>query len=226
LEINAPRTCHFALRTLLLPTKNQSFLYSTKKLRSIEYLEKIRQQLAVNYPSVKLDTLAAWSERYTVTTHKKGTLLARVGQQHHKLYFVLEGSLKAYYSNEDKRIIDWFAFKNDFITTSTSYFTDEPSLHNIEAMEDCTLIETSKDGVESMCMEYHDFEHLFRIVLSRVIVQYRHRMFSLQFKTVKQRYQSLIEQFPTIEQTVPLGDIASFLGITRETLSRIRAAKA
>ena len=63
------------------------------------------------------------------------------------------------------------------------------------------------------------------IVLSKVIVQYRHRMFSIQFKTVKQRYQSLTQQYPKIEFIVPLGDIASFLGITQETLSRIRALK-
>ncbi|WP_103865925.1 Crp/Fnr family transcriptional regulator [Aquimarina sp. I32.4] len=88
------------------------------------------------------------------------------------------------------------------------------------------LFETNKEDVENLCNLHHDFEHLFRLVLSKVIVLYRHRMFSLQFRTVKQRYQSLIKQHPKIELIVPLGDIATFLGITQETLSRIRATKA
>ncbi len=188
-------------------------------------LNEIAEQITINYCDLKENTLEDWSKKYTVSKHKRGTRLIKLGQRQHKLFFVLEGSLKAFYQNDGKRIMDWFAFKNEFITSSTSYFTDEPSLHDIETMEDCILLETSKEDVEILCRKHHDFEHLFRIVLSKVIVQYRHRMFSLQFKTVKQRYQSLIQQYPKIEFIVPLGDIASFLGITQETLSRIRASK-
>ena len=64
---------------------------------------------------------------------------------------------------------------------------------------------------------------MFRVILSKVIIQFRHRIASIQFKTVKQRYESLVKEYPQIELTVPLGDIASYLGITQETLSRIRA---
>lgn len=188
-------------------------------------LNEIADQIIQNYCVLSEDILADWSTRYTVSEYNRGTHLVKLGQRQHKLYFVLEGSLKAYYVNDGKRIMDWFAFKNEFITSSTSYFTDEPSLHDIETMQDSILLETTKEDVELMCRKHHDFEHLFRIVLSKVIVQYRHRMFSLQFKTVKQRYHSLIQQYPKIEFTVPLGDIASFLGITQETLSRIRASK-
>lgn len=188
-------------------------------------LNEIAQLISVNYCDLKEDILVDWRNKYTICTYKRGTHLIQLGQRQHKLYFVLEGSLKAYYLNDGKRIMDWFAFQNEFITSSTSYFTDEPSLHDIETMEDCTLLETNKEDIEILCSKHHDFEHLFRIVLSKVIVQYRHRMFSLQFKTVKQRYQSLIQQYPKIEFIVPLGDIASFLGITQETLSRIRGSR-
>ncbi|MEE9361129.1 MAG: Crp/Fnr family transcriptional regulator [Cellulophaga sp.] len=191
----------------------------------IKKLDKIALQITLNYCDLKESTLADWSNKFTISKYKKGSPLVNLGQCQHKLYFVLEGSLKACYLNDGKRIMDWFVFKNEFITSSSSYFTDEPSLHDIETMEDCILLETNKKDVEVLCSKHHDFEHLFRIVLSKVIVQYRHRMISIQFKTVKQRYQSLILQYPKIELIVPLGDIASFLGITQETLSRIRASK-
>ena len=149
----------------------------------------------------------------------------KIGQQRHHLYYLIKGSIKAYYISNDKKIIDWFVFENEFITSSTSYFTNEPSLHFIETMEDCIILKTKKSNVELLCKNHHDFEHLFRLILSKVIVQFRHRIVSLQFKTVKQRYKSLVKLYPQIELTVPLGDIASFLGITQETLSRIRALK-
>ncbi|WP_103070872.1 Crp/Fnr family transcriptional regulator [Aquimarina sediminis] len=188
-------------------------------------LNKIKDQIAINYCELEDNTLTDWSTKFTISKYKRGTRLAKIGQHQHKLYYILEGSLKAYYLNDEKRIIDWFSFQNDFITSSSSYFTDEPSLHYIETMEDCILLETKKDDVEYLCQQHHDFEHLFRLILSKVIVQFRHRVVSLQFRTVTQRYQSLIKQYPKIELIVPLGDIASFLGITQETLSRIRATK-
>lgn len=188
-------------------------------------MNKITDQIALNYSSLNDSTIADWETKCTIVEYKKGECLVRDGQYHHKLYYVITGSLKAYYNYNDKRIIDWFTFQNEFITSSTSFFTDEPSLHCIEAMEDCIILETKKDDVELLCKHHHDFEHLFRLVLSKVIVQFRQRVVSIQFRTVKQRHKSLIIQYPRIELIASLGDIASFLGIRQETLSRIRASK-
>ena len=188
-------------------------------------LKEIADQLASDYAPLKPETIRSMNGKGNMIHYKKGERLARVGQYHHHLFYLVKGSLKAYYLKDNKRIIDWFTFQHEFITSSTSYFTNEPGLHYIEAMEDCLVYEIPKENVEWMCEEHHDFEHLFRLVLSKVIVQFRRRIVSIQFKTVKERYQSLIEQYPKIELTAPLGDIASFLGITQETLSRIRASK-
>ncbi len=196
-----------------------------KRQKRNKILNKIIDQIAKEYSSLSEPTIASWKTKSNIVSYKKGECLVREGQYHHKLYYVVKGSLKAYYNTSDKYIIDWFAFENEFITSSTSYFTDEPSLHVIEVLEDCIILETTKDNVELLCELHHDFEHLFRLVLSKVIVQFRQRVFSIQFKTVKERYISLITQYPQIELKAPLGDIASFLGISQETLSRIRAFK-
>jgi len=188
-------------------------------------LNEIIEKIALNYSTLEKETISDWALNSKITEYKKGEQIVSEGQQRHKLFYIVKGSLKAYYFNEDKKIIDWFAFKNEFITSSTNFFTNEPSLHYIETMEDCIILETEKNKVELLCKRNHDYEHLFRIILSKVIVQFRHRIFSLQFKTVKQRYKSLIKLYPGIESIAPLGDIATFLGITPETLSRIRANK-
>jgi len=188
-------------------------------------LTEIAKKITLNYCSLKNSTIKNWETKSRVVDYKKGKLLVKKGQYNHKLFYIIKGSVKAYYINNDKKIIDWFTFENEFITSSTSYLTNEPSLHFIETMENCVILETEKNNVEFLCENYHDFEHLFRVILSKVIVQFRHRIVSLQFKTVKQRYNSLVKQYPQIELKVPLGDIASFLGITQETLSRIRASQ-
>ena len=187
-------------------------------------MEEIIKNIELSYSSLKKETISDWEINSKLVKYKKGEQIVLEGQQRHKLFYIIQGSLKAYYYN-DKKIIDWFAFKNEFITSSTTFFTNEPSLHCIETMEECTILETSKINVEKLCQRHHDFEHLFRVILSKVIVQFRHRIFSLQFKRVEQRYVSLLKQYPTIETIAPLGDIASFLGITQESLSRIRAHK-
>ncbi|AXT60919.1 Crp/Fnr family transcriptional regulator [Aquimarina sp. AD10] len=187
-------------------------------------LNNISNKIALNYCALKQSTVLDWETKSTIIEYKKGDQIVKEGQQRHKLFFLIKGSLKAYYILNDKKITDWFAFENQFITSSSSYLSDEPSLHFIETIEDCVILETEKSNVELLCKKHHDFEHLFRVVLSKVIVQFRYRIASIQFKTVKQRYESLIEQYPQIELTVPLGDIASYLGITQETLSRIRAS--
>lgn len=188
-------------------------------------MNEILNKIASKYCDLEKSTISNWETKSKIIEYKKGERIVREGQQRHKLFFLIKGSLRAYYTNDDKRITDWFAFENEFITSSTSYFTDEPSLHFIETIEDCVILETEKKNVELLCKNHHDFEHLFRVILSKVIVQFRYRIASIQFKTVKQRYDSLVKQYPQIELTVPLGDIASFLGITQETLSRIRASK-
>ena len=184
-------------------------------------IPKIESEYCKLTPNLVLD----WENYSRVVEYKKGEKFVTEGQQNHKLFYIIKGSVKAYYFIDGKRVVDWFAFENEFITSSTSYLTDEPSLHYIETMEDCLILETKKVDVESLCKQHHDFEHLFRLVLSKVIVQFRHRIFSIQFKSVKQRYNSLVKQYPKIELIVPLGDIATFLGITQETLSRIRAKR-
>ncbi len=188
-------------------------------------MNEVTDKIALNYCSLQNSTINDWETKSKIIEYKKGKQIVKEGQQRHKLFYLIKGSVKAYYINNDKKIIDWFAFENEFITSSTSYLTDEPSLHFIETMENCIILETEKNNVELLCENHHDFEHLFRVILSKIIVQFRHRIFSLQFKTVKQRYKSLVNQYPKIELKVPLGDIASFLGITQETLSRIRASK-
>ena len=79
------------------------------------------------------------------------------------------------------------------------------------------------DDLMRLCDEYHDVERWLRKLLTRSLISSQQRMDAIQFETALHRYRRLADEHPTILQRVPLSYIASFLGITQETLSRIRA---
>lgn len=153
----------------------------------------------------------------------KGETLVCEGEYSYELYYIAEGGARAYYLKDGKTITDWFAFENDFISSRVSFFLGVPSQHYIEVFEDTTFMILQLKDIEMLCDKYHDFERLARMSTTKTMLQLQQRIVSLQFKTSKERYDSLLERHPQIELRAPLGDIASYLGITQETLSRIRS---
>jgi CRP-like cAMP-binding protein len=151
--------------------------------------------------------------------------IVKEGEQSDKTYFIVNGSARAYYLKDGKDITDWFAFKNDFISSINSFFLDIPSLLYIETLEPSIFLEFSKKDFLSLSDKYHDFERLGRIIVTKTMLQLRQRIVAIQFETAQQKYENLITIKPDIVQKVPLGHIASYLGITLETLSRIRNPK-
>lgn len=156
---------------------------------------------------------------------KKGTLLVRDGQFSNKTYYIISGAARAYYLKNGKDISDWFAFENEFISPIISYFTNKPSPHYIELLEDSVLLELTKEDVEMISNKHHDFERLIRIVVTKTMLSLQERISSILFQKAEQRYEQLLKTYPTITQRVSLTHIASYLGITLETLSRIRRPK-
>ncbi|MFK7811749.1 MAG: Crp/Fnr family transcriptional regulator [Maribacter sp.] len=155
----------------------------------------------------------------------KGEIFVKDGEFSYELYYIVKGGARAYYLKDGKTITDWFAFENDFISSIVSFFLGVPSQHYMEVFEDTTFMVLQLKDIEMLCDEYHDFERLGRLSTTKTMIQLQQRIVSLQFKTSQERYDSLLEKYPQIELRAPLGDIASYLGITQETLSRIRSSK-
>lgn len=153
---------------------------------------------------------------------EKNYNIVKEGQYSDKTYFVIQGCLRAYYLKDGKDITDWFAFENDFLNSIISYFYDVPSQHYIEALEPSVLLKFCKDDVLKLADQYPDFDRFLRVAITKTMLQLQQRIVSLKFETASEKYESLISARPDITQRVPLTHIASFLGITLETLSRIR----
>ena len=137
--------------------------------------------------------------------------------------FVEKGMLRMYTINDkgSEHIIQ-FAFEGWWMADQFSFITGEPAIYNIDALEDCELLLLSKQAEEQLLQKIPKFERYFRILLQNSLIATQRRLISSISQTAEERYNQLLETCPTIPQRVPQHMMASFLGITPETLSRIR----
>jgi CRP-like cAMP-binding protein len=139
------------------------------------------------------------------------------------LAFVEKGMLRSYSIDEkgSEHIIQ-FAFEGWWISDQYSFLTGEPSVYNIDALEDCELLLLTRAGEEELMEKVPKVERFFRLLLQGNVIATQRRLVSSLSQPAEKRYHDLVESCPTIPQRVPQHMMASFLGITPETLSRIR----
>jgi len=179
--------------------------------------EHIRQYCKLGEPA--LNSLGAELRKVAMP---KGTFLITEAKVCDQIYFLEKGCLRGYYNLDTKEISYWFAFEHSFVTSYFSFITRKPGIENIQLLEDCTLWSVSYERLQHLYETHPDMERLGRIMHERYYVMLEERFVSNHFKEARERYDNLITQAPHILQRVPLRYIASYLGITQETLSRIR----
>ena len=139
------------------------------------------------------------------------------------LYFVQKGALRGYYYLDGKEVTHWFGFDNDFVTSFHSFITGTPAVENIQLLEGSLLWAISKESLVNLMRQFHEIETLVRMAYEHYYIRLEERFVNAQFKTASERYQDLLAQAPHFLERVPLGQIASYLGISAATLSRIRS---
>ena len=163
-------------------------------------------------------------EATTETQVSKGETLVKEGQHCRYIYIVQEGLLRMFYHDtKGNDITHWFTNEQNIMTSPKSFFDGEPSPYTIEALEDCTLRCLTLQALNDHCSAHHEIEHFGRMLTLRMFMELNKKLMDLQFKTAKERYTALLETHPDIFQRVKLGHVASYLGITQVSLSRIRS---
>jgi CRP-like cAMP-binding protein len=139
-------------------------------------------------------------------------------------FFVLSGFLKSYYLNpEGKEYILQFASQDWWITDYQSYFNQSSATINVDCIEDAEVLCLSLHNREKLCSEMHKIEHFFRKKSNAGYIALQQRLLTLLNNNPKERYEKLIKQYPVLIQKVPKSLIASYLGVSRETLSRFNS---
>jgi CRP-like cAMP-binding protein len=147
--------------------------------------------------------------------------LIKTGSVAKKIFFVEKGVIRSYYLKDGNEIATWFTFENEFITSFYSFISNEPCHETIELLEDSILHALSFEDLNALTIEYPEINHLYRKVLELNFIK-QERKLNERFDSAKEKYENLLSNYPEILKRVPLGHIASYLGITQSTLSRIR----
>lgn len=154
---------------------------------------------------------------------KKGETIHRSGTVCPYLYLVKGGILRAFYFKDGKDITAHFAFAEEAITAPDSFILNKQSKYNLEALENSQVFCVKNADLENYLSENPHLEKLTRRFTQAIYLELLERLESIVFLSAKERYELLLERNPNLRLSVNLGHVASYLGITQETLSRIRA---
>lgn len=156
---------------------------------------------------------------------ERGQIIEQSGKISKRLYFIKQGLIRVYYRSEGREICCHFAKEGEFITGIDSFFTGKPSIYTSEALECTTCTSITKDQLEWAFDNIEGLDRVGRQFITTAYIDLVERYNSMVSMNANERYQLFLEGQPDLLNRIPLGNIASFLGMTQETLSRIRKNK-
>ena len=152
---------------------------------------------------------------------KKGERLLLQGQVCRHIFFVSKGCLRLYYIANEVEITVWFSFENNSTIEFSSFLSEEPSDYFIEAIEDSDILSISKSELTKLYKKHPELEGIIRVFWEDVILNLLKRFTALQKDDAEKRYLNLMSQ-PKYLQRIPQKYLASYIGVTPTSLSRIR----
>lgn len=162
------------------------------------------------------------SKLATLRQFKKNEIVQQPNSTCRTIYFVNKGIARIFYYKDGNDITEHFSFTNDIIIRAESLFTGQPTSKGIQVIEDTEIMAIDSAKLFALYDSHHDIERLFRLIIEKEYTNTVKRIESLQFKDAKERYLELLNETDLVNR-IPLKYIASYLGITQVSLSRIRA---
>jgi CRP/FNR family transcriptional regulator, anaerobic regulatory protein len=189
-------------------------------------MTQLEQYIKSYFSIVDEKSLQAIASLFRITTFKKGDFFLKAGGYCNRLGFVEKGFFRIFATTLDKEITQWISSKGYFITDLSSLVFQNAARWNIQALTDCEVFVIDKndyDNIKNLVPEWLVLEKLF---ITRCFTSMEDRIFSLLSLSAEERYNLLFTQNAELFNQVPLNYLASMLGMTAETFSRIRSNKA
>ena len=175
-----------------------------------------------NIMPLSADEIEAIDETMSVQLYKKGDLLLKENQVSSEAYFVLDGIVRQYFLIDgDEKTTDFFV-DEQWVVSLNNINPDKPSTHYLECCIDCTLLVGNSNKGEELFKKYPNLEFISRKLMEKVFTEQQEKMHAFTVNTPAVRYQNLLKSRPDLFQRVPQYQIASYIGVTPESLSRIR----
>lgn len=185
--------------------------------------DRLREQIQAEVPLTD-DEFEIVKSKFVLRSFKKHQFLVQKGEPVRNDHWVVSGLLKAYFTDDNaKEHILQFAMEDWWITDFQAYFNKTPATIWVDCVEPSVVFSLSIDARETLCREIHKMSDFFRIKGNKGYVALQQRILSLLSSNADERYHQLLNQYPKLFQRVPKTLIAAYLGVSRETLSRLNA---
>jgi len=162
-------------------------------------------------------------EQSKIISFPKNQKILSEGEKSDRIYFIVKGAVRVFYLNKEGiETNTWFLFENELAISVYSFFTSQPSFEYIETLEDSVFIVLQKEKLDWLYEHFVEFNIVGRRLTELYYIRNEAQANALRMFSAKQRYEQLIQNQPQLLNRVSLSHISSYLGISRETLSRIR----
>jgi CRP/FNR family transcriptional regulator, anaerobic regulatory protein len=155
----------------------------------------------------------------------KNDFLLRAGNTCRHIFFIESGLVRCYYTKEGEDISCWFMKEGDVVVSVESFFGQRPSYESIQAMEDTTAYSIGWQQLQSIYRRFPEFNFTGRVLTEKYYTLSERRLYSMRQQRATDRYECLLNDAPELINRIPVKYLASYLGISRETLSRIRHSR-
>jgi len=164
------------------------------------------------------------ASKFKARKYLKGQYVVQNGDICRSESFVLSGCLKTFYIGDDgQEHIVMFAVENWWTADLGSFLSQTPADYNVQCLANCVLAQVGYEDLQQLYLQVPKLERFFRIIVQKAFVAAQKRVINNLSLTAKERYLKFREEYPELEQRVPQYMIASYLGITKEFLSKIRS---
>jgi CRP-like cAMP-binding protein len=183
------------------------------------------EQYINSYFGISQEDMSQIANLFKETHLDKGEFFTVEGKYCSKLSFIKSGYLRVFALKDGKDITQWISSQGYFVTDLQSIIFEQPSRWNIQALTDCTLYTISKEDYRNLGKHISKWDHLEKLFLAKCFLTLEDRVFSFLSMTAEERYDHLYHQNKELFNIIPLQNLASMLGMSPETLSRIRKKK-
>ncbi|WP_316742265.1 Crp/Fnr family transcriptional regulator [Pedobacter antarcticus] len=184
--------------------------------------KEILKQHVAKVSTLSNDEFDYFFSHFQPESFKKGQVIISEGAEVKKEYFVLSGCLKSFFVNDDiKMYILQFSMPTWWASDYAALYSQTRATIAIDCISDAEVLSLSNENREKICHELHQAEHFFRWRTNKGYVASQKRLLSFMNNDAKTRYEELLAQYPALYNMVPKHLIASYLGVSRETLSRL-----
>lgn len=156
-------------------------------------------------------------------SYKKNSIIIRQETFDPNVYLLKKGCVRAYYYKEDQEITSWFAFEGEIVFTSASFQPEALNKEIIEAVEDCEFYILKRADLRRFFCHNNEIANWGRRLAEISLLFIEHQLHAIKFHSAKERYEDLIKHYPLAIRRLKLGHIASYIGVSQVTLSRIRS---